>query len=146
MTALSLPSPSRGLAKLLPALPLALALLAADAAAQTRNVWVNGQRMSDAQVQALSKRACTHIPDGSYWLNMETGAWGYWGNPQVQGTFGDACGQQAGGSGGAFRAGPFATMNRANQEAAKYRGQAIARSPSTTATATTSTCAADAIE
>lgn len=121
MTARRLSSPSRLLAPLLPSLPLALALLAADAAAQTRNVWVNGQRMSDAQVQALSKRACTHIPDGSYWLNTETGAWGYWGNPQVQGTFGDACGQQAGG--GAFRAGPFATMNRANQEAAKYRGQ-----------------------
>ena len=122
MTARRLSSPSRLLAPLLPSLPLALALLAADAAAQTRNVWVNGQRMSDAQVQALSKRACTHIPDGSYWLNTETGAWGYWGNPQVQGTFGDACGQQARG-GGAFRAGPFATMNRANQEAAKYRGQ-----------------------
>jgi len=108
---------------LLPALPMALALLAAEAAAQTRNVWVNGQRMSDAQLQALSRRACTQIPDGAYWLNMETGAWGYWGNPQVQGTFGDACGQQQAGGGGAFRAGPFATMNRANQEAAKYRAQ-----------------------
>ena len=124
MTARRLSSPSRRLSTLLPALPLALALLAAAATAQTRNVWVNGQRMTDAQVRDLSKRACTPIPDGAYWLNTQTGAWGYWGNPQVQGTFGDACRQPAaGGGGGAFRAGPFATMDRANQEAAKYRAQ-----------------------
>ena len=122
MTARRLLSPTRRLATLLPALTLALALFATDAAAQSRNVWVNGQRMSDAQVHALSQRACTAIPDGAYWLNMQTGAWGYWGNPQVQGTFGEACQQNVGG-GGAFRAGPFATMNRANQEAAKYRAQ-----------------------
>lgn len=56
---------------------------------------------------------------------MQTGAWGYVGNPQVQGTFGDACPQQTvgGGGGGAFRVGPFATMNRANQEANAYRAQ-----------------------
>ena len=100
----------------------AFALLAADAAAQTRNVWVNGQRMTDAQVRTLAQRACTPIPDGAYWLNLQTGEWGYWGNPQVQGTFGDACRQLAAG-GGAFRRGPFATMNRANQEAATYRAQ-----------------------
>src|SRR6185295_2772442 len=99
-------------------------LLCGDAAAQTRNVWVNGQRMTDAQVLALAQRACTPIPDGAYWLNMQTGAWGYWGNPQVQGTFGEACQQQVGGGGaGAFRRGPFPTMNRANQEAATYRAQ-----------------------
>ena len=59
--------------------------------------------MSDEQVQALAQRACTPIPDGAYWLNMQTGAWGYIGNPQVQGTFGDACRQQRTGGGGAFR-------------------------------------------
>ena len=123
MTARRLLFANRRLSSLLPALPLAFALLATDAAAQTRNVWVNGQRMTDAQVLDLSKRACTPIPDGAYWLNTQTGAWGYWGNPQVQGTFGDACRQQAQGGGAAFRRGPFATMNRANQEAASYRAQ-----------------------
>jgi hypothetical protein len=115
---------NRRLASLLLVLGSAFSLLPADAAAQTRNVWVNGQRMTDAQVLDLSRRACTSIPDGAYWLNTQTGAWGYWGNPQVQGTFGDACRQPAAANnGGAFRAGPFATMNRANQEAANYRAQ-----------------------
>ena len=41
----------------------------------------------------------------------------------MQGTFGDACPQQRTSGGGAFRVGPFATMNRANQEANTYRAQ-----------------------
>ena len=104
------------------ALVLALAFVSGAASAQSRNVFVNGQRMSDLQVLALSQRACTAIPDGAYWMNMQTGAWGYIGNPQVQGVIGDACQQQTGG-GGAFRRGPFATLSRANQEAASYRAQ-----------------------
>ena len=62
--------------------------------AQSRWVIVNGQRMSDAQVAYLQQRACSSIPDGHYWLNMQTGAWGYAGNPRVQGVLGDACGRQ----------------------------------------------------
>lgn len=112
----------RALALAAAILPPALVLVAGEAIAQSRYVVVNGQRMSDLQVQALAQRACTEIPDGAYWLHMQTGAWGHAGNPQVQGTFGDACLQQTGGS-GAFRAGPFATQGRANQEAAKYRAQ-----------------------
>jgi hypothetical protein len=49
-------------AALLPALPLALALLSGDAGAQSRNVFVNGQRMSDEQVNALAQRACIPFP------------------------------------------------------------------------------------
>jgi len=64
---------------------------AAAASAQTRWVFVNGQRMTDSQVANLERRACTAIPDGNYWLNTQTGAWGYFGNPRVQGTFGEAC-------------------------------------------------------
>jgi hypothetical protein len=114
---------SAGRAARVALLPLALPLSAADADAQSRNVFVNGQRMTDQQVQFLAQRACTEIPDGAYWLNMQTGAWGYAGNPQVQGVLGDACRQQTGSPGSAFRRGPFATMNRANQEAASYRAQ-----------------------
>jgi hypothetical protein len=115
-------SPTRSTARVA-ALSLVLTVFAIDANAQSRNVLVNGQRMTDQQVQFLTQRACTEIPDGAYWLNMQTGAWGYVGNPQVQGVLGDACRQQTNGSGGAFRRGPFATMNRANQEAASYRAQ-----------------------
>jgi hypothetical protein len=73
---------------------LALWLAAGTAAnAQSRWVIVNGERMSDSQVAYLEQRACTRIPNGNYWLNMQTGAWGYVPNPQVQGYFGEACRQ-----------------------------------------------------
>jgi hypothetical protein len=67
--------------------------LAAPAMGQSRWVIVNGARLSDSQVAQLERRACTRIPNGQYWLDTNTGAWGYARNPQVQGTFGDACRQ-----------------------------------------------------
>jgi hypothetical protein len=57
-------------------------------------VIVNGERLSDIQVGALEQRACTRVPNGYYWLNFQTGAWGYAGNPRVQGVFGEFCGQR----------------------------------------------------
>jgi hypothetical protein len=64
------------------------------ASAQTRWVIVNGQRVSDAQVAYLEQRACARIPNGQYWLNLQTGAWGYARNPRVQGVLGQACAPQ----------------------------------------------------
>jgi hypothetical protein len=64
------------------------------AMAQSRWVIVNGERMSDSQVAYLEQRACTRIPNGAYWLNMQTGAWGYVPDPRVQGYFGEACRQR----------------------------------------------------
>ncbi len=66
-------------------------LMASVSLAQTRRIYVNNIRMSDRQVSQLEYFACTHIPNGAYWLNVRNGAWGYWGNPQVQGYFGDQC-------------------------------------------------------
>jgi hypothetical protein len=76
--------------------PLLIFALTACAAAyaQSRTVVVNGQRLSDVQVASLEQRACTRIPNGSYWLDLRTGAWGYMGNPRVQGVFGEYCGRQ----------------------------------------------------
>jgi len=75
---------------------VACSLLVANAAfAQTRWVFVNGQRMNDRQVAQLEFFACTAIPNGSYWLNLSNGAWGYVGNLTVQGFFGDQCNLQA---------------------------------------------------
>ncbi|MGZ5095438.1 MAG: hypothetical protein ACXWCY_25180 [Burkholderiales bacterium] len=68
--------------------------LGGAASAQTRSVIVNGQRVSDAQVAYLEHRACTAIPNGRYWLNLQTGAWGYAGHARVQGVLGDACFRQ----------------------------------------------------
>lgn len=70
------------------------ALAAGSAVGQTRFVIVNGQRLSDAQVAQLDRVQCTRIPNGRYWLNTNTGAWGYAGNPMRQGWLGDLCRQQ----------------------------------------------------
>lgn len=74
---------------------IVLALLTTPALAQSRFVFVNGQRMTDQQVGLLEFFACTPIPNGSYWLNVDTGAWGYVGNLRTQGFFGDQCNVQA---------------------------------------------------
>lgn len=62
-----------------------------SAAAQMRYVVVNGQRLSDGQIAQLDRMQCTFIPNGRYWLNMRSGAWGYAGNPIRQGWLGDLC-------------------------------------------------------
>jgi hypothetical protein len=74
---------------------LCLPFLAVLANAQTRAVFVNGQRMTEQQIAQLESLACTAIPDGNYWVNLNSGAWGYVGNWQVQGFFGDQCNAQA---------------------------------------------------
>jgi hypothetical protein len=75
-------------------LALILTLGAAfPAAAQSRWVILNGQRLDDAQVAFLEQRACTAIPNGQYWHDLQTGAWGYARNPQPQGVIGEACRQ-----------------------------------------------------
>jgi hypothetical protein len=97
-----------------------------DAVAQSRWVFVNGQRLHDAQVAALVRTNCGDIPDGAYWLNTRTGAWGYAGNPTVQGVFGERCARNAGPTRGSNldgTRGPFVTMRRAEEEAAGYRAQ-----------------------
>jgi hypothetical protein len=104
-----------------------LSTLLASAHAQTRWVFVNGQRLSDAQVQQLGRANCSAVADGSYWLNPQNGAWGYAGNPVVQGVVGDGC--RAGGPGGGVNQdgtrGPFATMRRAEEVANQYRSQGL---------------------
>jgi len=106
---------------------LALLALLSAAHAQSRWVFVNGMRLTDAQVVQLSRANCGPVPDGSYWLNPQNGAWGYAGNPTVQGMLGDGC--RGGGPGGGVNQdgtrGPFATMRRAEEVANQYRGQGL---------------------
>jgi hypothetical protein len=79
----------------------ALALVCSQLAhAQSRFIVVNGQRMTDAQAAALDRMQCTRIPNGAYWLNTNTGVWGYAGNPRPQGRLGDLCRAGGGHSGG----------------------------------------------
>lgn len=106
------------------AVVVALAMLGAAVHAQSRWVVVNGQRLSDADIAALESLNCRAIPNGHYWLNERNGAWGYAGNPTVQGVLGDAC-SAAGGTGGQVAGdgtyGPYATMRRANEVANDFR-------------------------
>ena len=104
-------------------LAVVMSVFSLGAIAQSRQVYVNGQYLSDGQVAALARRNCAYIPDGAYWLNLQTGAWGYAGNWQVQGRLGDAC--HAGGGGGTGRYGPYATMRRAEEVANQYRAQGL---------------------
>ena len=106
----------------------ALALMAAgEASAQSRWVFVNGQRLKDAQVLELARRQCSDIPNGNYWLNLRTGAWGYFGNPATQGVLGDRCrdGQVQAGANQNGTHGPFATMRRAEEFANQYRSRGL---------------------
>ena len=73
------------------AIALAGLVTTATAFGQERYVVVNGIRMSDPQISQLELYNCAEIPNGSYWLNLLTGAWGYTGNWQVQGYFGAQC-------------------------------------------------------
>jgi hypothetical protein len=70
---------------------LTATLLASAAQAQTRLVIVNGQRLNDEQVAYFDRVQCARIPNGRYWLNTTTGAWGYAGNPIIQGYLGGGC-------------------------------------------------------
>ena len=72
-----------------------IALLAACAAAlsqpaMARFVVVNGARLNPAEIQYLDRISCSYIANGRYWLNPNTGIWGYEGGP-AQGHISDNC-------------------------------------------------------
>jgi hypothetical protein len=63
------------------------------------HIRVNGACMSPEEIRILEQYACAPIPSGSYWLNTNTGVWGYlWGYERgpAQGRLGDACGDKGG--------------------------------------------------
>jgi hypothetical protein len=73
---------------------LGVCAYAGAASPQTRYVVINGQRLTDPQIAYLDQVQCARIPNGRYWLNLATGAWGYAGNPIVRGYLGDLCSSQ----------------------------------------------------
>ncbi len=60
---------------------LSLALLPARAHAQSRHVFVNAVQLPDTLLQALEQASRVRIPDGSYWYDRVSGAWGFSGGP-----------------------------------------------------------------
>lgn len=67
------------------------ALAAAGAAHAQRLVIVNGERLGRMQIEQLDRLNCSPVPDGRYWLDPRSGAWGHAGNPLRQGFVGEAC-------------------------------------------------------
>lgn len=59
--------------------------------AQAGSVIMNGKVLDWQERQMLSNYACGPIPAGSYWLNLNTGYWGYAGSPRTQGHIQDRC-------------------------------------------------------
>ena len=66
--------------------------------AQMRWVVVNGVLQGPMQLALLDRHACGLVPNGNYWLDYDTGIWGYAGNPWPAGHIADRCGR-AGGAG-----------------------------------------------
>jgi hypothetical protein len=56
-------------------------------------VVVNGRVLSQSEIYALERQACTSIPAGNYWLRND-GIWGYAGNPVPQGRVWEYCVQR----------------------------------------------------
>ena len=54
-------------------------------AEQTRHIHINQEHLTDELIGQLDTLVGTQVADGYYWLNLQTGEWGYEDNPQVQG-------------------------------------------------------------
>jgi hypothetical protein len=50
--------------------------------------------MGPQELAILDRYACQYVPNGYYWLNTQTGLWGYAGNPAPQGYISDGCDRQ----------------------------------------------------
>ncbi|MCB1959755.1 MAG: hypothetical protein KDE68_04390 [Rhodocyclaceae bacterium] len=74
-------------------LAVVVCLMTPVAWARARLVEVNGVRLAPAALQQLDRAACQRVPDGRYWIDWRSGAWGYRGGPQ-RGWVGEGCRQR----------------------------------------------------
>lgn len=66
---------------------LALQILPAEA----QQVIINGKRLTPAEYAWLANYSCGPVPAGSYWINLQTGQWGYAGSARIMGHVRDRC-------------------------------------------------------
>lgn len=78
--------------------------------AQQRFVVINGELLSPQQLYVLDQLVGGHVPNGSYWVDTNSGIWGYAGDPTPRGRIG-AGGGSGGGMdySGTLDHGPFGT-------------------------------------
>jgi hypothetical protein len=55
---------------------------------QERIITINGYRLGEQEIAYLDAIAGGRVPDGHYWLDPQTMAWGIVGNPQPMGVIG----------------------------------------------------------
>lgn len=66
------------------------AMLATPSAAQ---VVINGKLMSPGEIAWLAQVTCGPIYPGNYWVDTDSGLWGYAGSPRPMGHVRDRCGR-----------------------------------------------------
>jgi len=54
-------------------------------AGDERHIHVNGEHLDMTNIELLDQLTGGQVGNGYYWLNMQTGQWGYEGSEQVQG-------------------------------------------------------------
>lgn len=82
------------------------------AQAEQRFVVINGELLSTEQLFVLDRLAGGYVPNGAYWVDTNTGIWGYAGDPMPRGRIGGGVDGGAGGGSnysGALDRGPFGT-------------------------------------
>ena len=53
--------------------------------AQDRHIHINGEHLDDQNIAILDQTLGSITPDGFYWIDFNSGNWGYEGNQQVMG-------------------------------------------------------------
>jgi hypothetical protein len=71
-----------------------LLLLFAASGAGGRQVTLNGYRLAEREIAYLDAMVGVHVPNGDYWLDPQTAAFGVVGNPQPLGMIGYNMGAQ----------------------------------------------------
>lgn len=101
----------RNIIGVLAALLVAVAAIsaAAPSQAQQRFVVINGELLSPQQLYVLDQLAGGFVPNGAYWVDTNSGIWGYAGDPTPRGRIGAGAGGGGGGANysGALDRGPF---------------------------------------
>jgi len=72
----------------------ALSISLPTLAANERHIHLNGEHLDAQNIQVLDQIAGNMVGDGYYWLNFQTGQWGYEGNDQVQGVLANIANQR----------------------------------------------------
>lgn len=57
----------------------------ATAVENERHIHINGEHLDLSNIQLLDQIVGSTVGNGYYWLNMQTGQWGFKGNNQTQG-------------------------------------------------------------